>query len=394
MFSRSPRSRTDARVQKRILAVGHDAYPAGAQIVFLHILRWLRENHEADISLWLMADGELLDEYANVVPTRVLPTRSAPKSTPSLMSLPGRARHRLRPRGGKLAPGSVDVIYANSAASASLAAELAAEADCPAICHVHELDMSIRRFAGRFREASEHLDRYIAVSRAVERNLVVNHGIEAERIDRIHEGIPLPQDVGTAQRRSELRTELRIPLDAFVIGGCGTVDWRKGSDVFLLVAKALTGKLPQRPVHFLWVGGKPRPLQTVQYDLERLGLGATAHFVGQRPDPMTYFALFDAFLLPSREDPFPLVGLEAAALGVPIVCFADAGGMPEFVEDDAGYVVPYLDIEGAADRLLALANSECTRTALGRRAAEKVAERCSIDVIGPQVAAVLDRYLH
>lgn len=301
----------------------------------------------------------------------------------------------MRTRGARLEPGNVDLVYANSAASISLAADLELEAGCPAICHIHELDMSIRRAPTRalFLAATEHIDRYIAVSRAVERNLVVNYGIDAERIDLIHAGIPLPQDPGSTQRRSQIRTELDISLDAFVVGGCGTVDWRKGPDVFLLVAKALAGRISERPVHFLWVGGEPGQLTTVQHDLERLELGSNVTFVGKQQDPMKYFALFDAFLLPSREDPFPVVCLEAAALGVPTVCFADAGGIPEFVEDDAGYVVPYLDVEAAADRLLSLATSERTRAALGRRAAEKVAERCSIDVVAPRIARVLDRYL-
>jgi glycosyltransferase involved in cell wall biosynthesis len=394
MSSKSPRSRSDARVQKRILAVGHDAYRAGAQIVLLHILRWLRQNHEAEISLVLKADGELLDEYTKVLPTRVLQSRRVASSRPSLMSLPGRVSNRLQAHRDTLEPGSIDLIYANSAASATVAADLAAKAGCPAICHVHELDMSIRRFATRFSEVSEHFDRYIAVSRAVERNLVVNHGIDTERIDRIYAGIPVPEHVGTTAHRSQLRAELDIPLNAFVVGGCGTVDWRKGPDVFLLVAKALSGKLLGRPVHFLWVGGESESLEMLQHDVERLGLADTVSFIGQRPDPMRYFALFDAFLLTSREDPFPLVCLEAAALEVPIVCFADAGGIPEFVEDDAGYVVAYLDIESAADALLSLVGSERTRATLGHRAAEKVAERCSIDVIGPQIAAVLDRCLY
>jgi hypothetical protein len=38
------------------------------------------------------------------------------------------------------------------------------------------------------------------------------------------------------------------------------------------------------------------------------------------------------------------VCLEAAALGKPIICFGDAGGMPEFIEEVCELVVPYLDI--------------------------------------------------
>ena len=382
------------QTNKKILAVGHDAFRAGAQIVFLHVLRWLREHHGSDVSLALSGGGELVGEYEAVLPTRILPPRTPPTSSSRMIAAARRARHRMEMRDARLRPGSIDLVYANSVAAASLAAELATEAGCPAVCHVHELEMSMRRTISgeRFRQVSERFERFIAVSGAVERNLVENHGLAPERITRIHPGIPLVEASGDPAQ-SHVRTALDIPDGTFVVGGCGTVDWRKGPDVFLLVAKAVLSRQPRRPVRFLWVGGERGALEMVRYDIDRLGLGASVDFVGERPDPAAYFSLFDAFLLTSREDPFPLVCLEAAALGVPTVCFADAGGMPEFVEDDAGCVVPYLDIDATADRLLSLMDAECTRAALGRRAATKVAERCSIDVIGPQIAAVLDECL-
>ncbi len=383
---------------KRILAVGHDAYRAGAQIVFLHILRWLRENHDSDISLVLNADGDLLPDYQAVLPTTVLSTLRGPNRR-TTTGLPHKVKHRLRPRASRLrslgiGSGRVDLVYANSMTSAHLGASIATELGCPAICHVHELEMAIRatNTPTRLREAIGTLDGYIAVSQAVQRNLVENHGIAATNITLVPECIPIPRALPDARARAELKANLGIPSDAFVIGGSGTVDWRKGPDVFLLVASAVARRSPSRPVHFLWVGGEPRRLMPVEYDLTRLGLHDSVHFVGVQADPAPYFALFDSFLLSSREDPFPLVCLEAASMHTPIVCFADAGGMPEFVEDDAGYVVPYLDIESAADRLLSLADADEIRTALGRRAATKVAERCSIDVVGAQIGAVLDQY--
>ena len=97
-------------------------------------------------------------------------------------------------------------------------------------------------------------------------------------------------------------------------------------------------------------------------------------------------------MLTSREDPFPLVCLEAAALGISTICFADAGGMPEFVRDDAGFVVPYLDVARAFDSVRLLMKSEELRLRLGRCAAERV-KKHDVAVIGPQVAIVLDKYL-
>jgi hypothetical protein len=57
---------------------------------------------------------------------------------------------------------------------------------------------------------------------------------------------------------------------------------------------------------------------------------------------------------------------------MPIVCFEDAGGMPEFVGKDAGFVIPYLDVTRAADSIMTLASSDGLRRSLGACAAAKV----------------------
>jgi glycosyltransferase involved in cell wall biosynthesis len=275
-----------------------------------------------------------------------------------------------------------------------IATALAEGLRCPTVCHVHELEMSIRRF-GKVKlldRALAQVDRFVAVSRAVEENLVAAHGIDPDRIVRIPETIPIPTAPPDPARSARLRNELGIPADAFVVGGCGTADWRKGPDVFLLVAKALGAHAAGRPVHFVWVGGAPHDLRLVEHDRVRLGLTGSTTFVGALDDPSPYYGVFDAFFLSSREDPYPLVCLEAAAAGLPVVCYADAGGMPEFVESDAGVVLPYLDITATADCLTRLAADDDERRRLGTRAAAKVAERCGIDIVGPQIAAVLDLY--
>jgi glycosyltransferase involved in cell wall biosynthesis len=384
---------------KRILVIGHDAYRAGAQISLLHILRWLKSNYPADFTLLLKGGGELLDEYASLLPTQVFAPSQGPGPGPRpRVPLAQRlARRFVHPALKLLHPvglSNIDLIYFNSVASLDLSADLASARQCPVLCHVHELDMSIRRFLGlqEFKRAQAHIDAYIAVSRAVANNLIVNHGVDPQSIHQIYEAILLP-DL-THVGRSSAREDLRIPPGAFVVGGCGTMDWRKSPNLFLQIAHRLVRSAPRRPVHFVWVGGQTSgwELDVLRYDVERMRLRDLVHFVGPQREPTKYFSLFDVFLLTSREDPFPLVCLEAAALEVPTVCFADAGGMPEFVGDDAGFVVPYLDLEGAANCILSLATSEELRSELGRRAAEKV-KRHDIEVVGHQIARVLDKYL-
>jgi glycosyltransferase involved in cell wall biosynthesis len=64
--------------------------------------------------------------------------------------------------------------------------------------------------------------------------------------------------------------------------------------------------------------------------------------------------------------------LEAASSGLPIVCFDNAGGAPEFVQQDAGIVVPYIDVKSMAEACENLINNDELRTTMGERAKGKV----------------------
>jgi glycosyltransferase involved in cell wall biosynthesis len=81
--------------------------------------------------------------------------------------------------------------------------------------------------------------------------------------------------------------------------------------------------------------------------------------------------------------------LDAASLGKPVVCFGDAGGTPEFVENDAGAVVPYLDLEAMAAAVTRLVDDRDLRVRLGETGRRKVLERHDIGVGAPQIARTL-----
>src|SRR5690606_17891085 len=72
-------------------------------------------------------------------------------------------------------------------------------------------------------------------------------------------------------------------------------------------------------------------------------------FTGYLPDDAarSHLASASLFALPSRDEGFGLVYLEALALGVPCIA-ARAGGAPEVVDDSVGSLVEYGDIRGLA----------------------------------------------
>lgn len=98
----------------------------------------------------------------------------------------------------------------------------------------------------------------------------------------------------------------------------------------------------------------------------------------------------DIFVLTSREDAYPLVCLEAASLGKPILCFADSGGMPEFVENDCGIIVPYLRIDLLAQAIIQLRDDRAKLQQFGANAAYKMRAKHTVDIAAQQIYSLLE----
>jgi glycosyltransferase involved in cell wall biosynthesis len=301
----------------------------------------------------------------------------------------------------RLANKDIGLIYANTIATGALVEELS-NFHCPVICHVHELEYLIRHHGGcglhnSFQKIKRHTHHYLAASEAVKRNLIQSHGILPDQVDVTYEFVgPDCQNFEQSEAvKAKIRKELDIPEDGFVIGAAGTIEWRKGPDLFIQLARKVLSNTLNVPIHFVWVGGEAEGYHfgALEHDIERLGLTEHLHFTGIKQVPFGYFSLFDIFTLVSREDPFPLVMLEAAYLGKPIICFDQAGGASEFVGNDCGYAVSYLDLESMARKTMELLQSESLRRSLGERAAQKVREHHTVEAVGPQIRDVIERFL-
>jgi glycosyltransferase involved in cell wall biosynthesis len=181
-----------------------------------------------------------------------------------------------------------------------------------------------------------------------------------------------------------------VPDDGQLVIGSGTLGWTKGSDIFVQLAQSICRERPK--VYFAWVGGGSAvDVARFEHDIRALGLTEKVRAVGAVSQPADYLAAADVFVLTSRHDSFPLACLEAAALGKPIVCFADAGGMPEFVEEDCGFVVPYLELSEMSHRVLSLLDSPECRQIMGTAAQQKVTRRHDIEVAAPRIMKIIER---
>jgi glycosyltransferase involved in cell wall biosynthesis len=386
--------------RRRVLFVSHEASRTGAPIVLLRFLRWLRANTSIDFEVVLRRGGELAGEFADLAPvwhaehgggsfartTRRVAGRLGLTSVSDDRAVRRMVREMTR-RGFGL-------VYSNTVTNGRLVARLM-ELACPVLTHIHELESTIRRSGDEnLALVKSQTTRYLACAEAVKSNLILRHSVDPDRIDVVHGFVDVPDVDATlvAQAGARVRSELGIPKDARVVGAAGTTNWAKSPDLFVQLAHAVHRKHPTRPVHFVWVGGgspEDDRLADLRLDAETAGVGHLVHFLGSRRDPTEYFCAFDVFALVSREDSYPLVCLEAASLAKPILCFDRAGGEREFVEEDCGFVVPYLEVEAMCERLLQLLDCDDLRQRMGHRAKTKVRERHSTSVSAPLILHVM-----
>jgi glycosyltransferase involved in cell wall biosynthesis len=383
-------TRGDARAPRGILFVSHDATRTGAPIALLHFLRWFRANASRAFSVVLGSGGELVGEFEELAPTWSLDWSHWRAGTLRTQLLK-KARLGAWARRAEIADTqnfaamhSPALVYVNSIASARAIEILAPTV--PVLTHVHELESYFQRFAG---QALERLlgqtRRFIACSDATRNNLISEHGVAAERVETVHESIRVDR-IRADRTRQQIFEELRMPDNALLIVGIGTPGWRKGTDLFIHLARAVCQK--RHLAYFGWIGGST---WDVEHDVRICGLAERMRFIGVSRKPYDYLAAADVFVLTSREDPYPLVCLEAAALEKPIVCFANAGGASEFVEEDCGFVVPYLDMVAMTDRIVSLIDSADRRRTMGTTARRKVIERHDVSRAALRITDIIER---
>jgi glycosyltransferase involved in cell wall biosynthesis len=400
---------------KTVLFISHDATCTGAPIVLLNFLKWLKANTKISFVILLKDGGMLEPEFAALAPTWVFNQRTSTGKKFServLRYLDRNSRTRSLYRQilkQQLSRYSIDLIYSNTVSNVEVLEFLRTfktRQNCPVISHVHELQWAIESYIGseNFSRTQAYTTQYIAVSKAVEKNLIENHGISSQKIKLIYECIPLASPVLTPaqldQKRAEVRQQFGIPKEAHLICAAGQIDWRKGADLFVQLAATLDRysdryHADDPPLFFLWLGQAVQQefLAQLLHEVHKLNLETIVQFVGLKPNPLDYFAACDLFVLMSREDPFPLVCLEAALMAKPIVCFDQAGGIPELVETDAGLVIPYLDIETMAVRILDLLQSPTLCQQMGLQARQKVQDLYNLDIIAPILLQVIENHL-
>jgi len=176
--------------------------------------------------------------------------------------------------------------------------------------------------------------------------------------------------------------------DICVILGVGSIEPRKGVDLFISAAQSMVRAGCPRPFRFVWIGSAISHFHRMDYQvhlceqIRRAGLSEYVYIMDSVQNLQAAFKEADVFFLSSRLDPLPLVSLEAMEHALPLVCFDRASGIADYLKESTktcSTVVPYLDIESAAKKIHELVTNPEDRRRIGLAQQELARNRFDMD---------------
>ena len=232
------------------------------------------------------------------------------------------------------------------------------------------------------------LDAIVALTRHDAGHLEAK-GADPSRIVVIPNGVDLGTfRPSTAEAVAAFRGAYGVPDGARVVFFVGRMSEQKGLECLL---RAVPLVLREHPDAYFVVAGMGHLLARYMHIARDLGLDRSLTFPGLLPGPdlVAAYGASELVAIPSLWEGMPLVALEAAASGRPVVA-TDVSGMSEFVvQGSTGMLVPPRSPEALASAIGEVLSDGAMASRMGRAALEKA--RSEFD-LGTQVRRTVELY--
>ena len=244
-----------------------------------------------------------------------------------------------------------------------------------------------QRIRDQERAGTYWADRVIAVSKATEAEILSMYQVPAWKTSVVYNGVSphlfdVEQDTGAAKRKYGL-----APLDPTVLF-CGRLTSQKGPDILLEAIPRVLKKHPQTKFLFAGDGDMRGALET---RARQLGVVPAVRFLGLRGggDLVSLFKLCDTVCVPSRNEPFGIVVLEAWSARKPVVV-TQIGGPNEYVEHEATGLKIFPTVESVTWGLSTMFSDFDRARWMGENGRRTVEARFTWDKITEDTLAVYD----
>lgn len=256
---------------------------------------------------------------------------------------------------------------------------------------VNDPDGSNRNYRLLRRLHAPLVQRFIALSRELERYLISAVGIAARKVTRIYNGVDTTRFHATGQ--NALPPTIRT-ADSIVFGTVGRMHGVKDQ---LNLCRAFATLCHDRPdlaarLRLVLVGDGPLRAQAASA-LDAAGLADRTWLPGSRDDVAQIMQGLDVFVLPSLAEGISNTILEAMACGLPVVA-TNVGGNAELVDEGrTGTLVPAADPVALAAAMAIYADSPALRRQHGATAVQRIEQLFSMQRMTAAYAGVYDELI-
>ena len=132
----------------------------------------------------------------------------------------------------------------------------------------------------------------------------------------IRNGIDFNKFRNVEKTKEEIRQELNIPIDAYVIGQVGRFAYQKNPEFTVEVFNKL---LKKNPNSYLLLIGRGKQEEDLRKQVSKLGIEDNVQILTGRNDIPSLLKAMDVFILPSRFEGLGIVLIEAQVAGLPCV---------------------------------------------------------------------------
>jgi glycosyltransferase involved in cell wall biosynthesis len=345
---------------KKIVVISHESSLTGAPILLLNLLKLIKAQNKYEILIVLHRAGKIEDEFKKIYPTIVLKKQSYGNRSFIIQAIFDylifhykvfKLSHKIK---------SYDLIFNNTITNGRLL-NLLKKRKLPVITYIHELN-SVINFYNINNDSKltfELTNIYLCPTLEVIKVLKNDFGIENHKLNILRYYYQVPESNKTIKeiKRFDLAQKYQVSKNALWVVSCGMVSMRKGVDYF--IETCINISKTNASIVFFWIGEfyDIDLKNEIMLRIKQEGLEKTCFFIGAMDWDINNLAPFDLFLLTSREDPYPLVVIEAALNHLPSIKFSNTGGIQEFVQSDAGWSIPDFSVNKVATLLTELSSN-------------------------------------
>ncbi len=241
-----------------------------------------------------------------------------------------------------------------------------------------------KNVVSRFKYNSKSVTLFIAVSTAVERELL-DLGVPDRRVVHIPSGVDL--HYFRSVETDGFRTSYGIPDSKFYIGTASALDDNKDIDTLI---NAISKLSYDRDDFILLVAGDGSRRTEVEKLIDFIEVGKRVKMLGHIDKMPEFYSLLDVFVLSSRSEGLGTSLIEAGACDTaPVV--SECGGPLDFIEEGrTGFVFPVEDDEKLYRIIGSLLDEEQLRKTVATNAAKRASEY-GIDVVCREVVEQYNR---